>query len=66
MRIHPSQNSRGKGDTNQDSAKGIVLSIHSDWRTDLQVTKRVQTADVTSLRLPRHIAKVGALRSDGD
>lgn len=55
-------NSRGKSHTNEDSAKGIVLSIHSNWRANLQVTERVQTTYVFSVRLPRHIAKIRTLK----
>lgn len=55
-------NSRGKSHTNEDSAKGIILSIHSNWRANLQITERVQTTYVFSVSLPRHIAKVRALK----
>lgn len=56
-------NSRREGHSDEDSAQRVVLPIHSDGRTNLQVAERVQTAHVFSLGHPRHVAKVRALRA---
>lgn len=58
-------NSRREGHSNEDSAQGVVFSFHSDGRTNLQITEWVQTAHISSLGHPRHITKVGALRTWG-
>lgn len=56
-----STHSRGEGNSNEDSAQWVLLSIDSHRRTDLQIPKGVQTANVFSFGLPGHVAKVGTL-----
>ena len=55
--------SRGEGHSDEDPAQGVIFSVHSDGRTNLQITKWVQAAHIFSLSHPRHIAEVGTLRT---
>lgn len=55
-------NSRRKGHSDEDSAKRVMFSIYSDGRTDLQITKRIQTGHFSSLCNSGNVAKVRALR----
>lgn len=56
------EDSRGEGHADDDSAQWVVLPIHSDGRTDLQITKGIQTGHRFVFRVTGHVAKVWTLR----